>query len=187
MTKQIFLSLCAAGALVFFAGCENLGGPSRSSGFQKQQYDATKAQADQVTQLSTAVTNLTNSNNEVIKVVNDLNQKVATLEQRNAGLEKNIAALQQQLAAQRQEYQTSINKMIDQVSKEVSSASAAAATSGGGPVGKGEFYEHKVESGQTLGAIAKAYNVSVQEIQAANKMKDANLRVGQTLYVPKKK
>jgi membrane-bound lytic murein transglycosylase D len=79
--------------------------------------------------------------------------------------------------------------MIDQVSKEVSKAStpAPATSSGGGPIGSGEFYEHKVESGQNLGAIAKAYGVTVQEIMTANKMKDSALRVGQTLYVPKKK
>jgi len=186
MTKQVIISFCAAGAIAFLAGCENMGGPSRSSGYQRQQIDASKAQSDQVSQLSATVVSLTNTNNEVIKTVNDLNQKIAALEQRNAALEKSLGAMQQQLSAQRQEYQTSINKMIDQVSREVSKASVSPASSGG-PVGTGEFFEHKVESGQTLGAIAKAYNVSVQDIMSANKMKDTNLRVGQTLYIPKKK
>jgi len=190
MTKHLIISLCAAGAITFLAGCENMGGPSRSSGYQRAQPDlgtASRVQSDQISQLSATVVSLTNNNNEVIRTVNDLNQKIAALEQRNAALEKSLASMQQQLAAQRQETQASISKMIDQVSKEVSKASVSAASSGGGPVGTGEFFEHKVESGQTLGAIGKAYNVSVQDIMSANRMKDTNLRVGQTLYVPKKK
>ncbi|HCE44723.1 MAG TPA: hypothetical protein DET40_14370 [Lentisphaeria bacterium] len=190
MTKQLIISLCAAGAISLMAGCENMGGPSRSSGYQRVQPDvasAARVQSDQLNQLSATVVSLTNTNNEVIKVVNDLNQKIATLEQRNAALEKSLAAMQQQLANQRQETQASISKMIEQVSKEVSKASVSAPSSGGGPVGTGEFFEHKVESGQTLGAIAKAYNVSVQDIMSANRMKDTNLRIGQTIYVPKKK
>ncbi len=181
---NIFNFFAVAGLALILCGCEELSG-GRGSQYQRQQYDATRARTDQ---LSATMTNLQNTDAEIIRVVNDLNQKIAALEQKNANLEKNIAALQQQLANQRQEYQTAINKMIEQVSKEISRASASAgSSSGGGPVGTGEFYEHKVESGQTLGAISKAYGVSVQDIMSANRMKDTNLRIGQTLYVPKKK
>ncbi len=50
----------------------------------------------------------------------------------------------------------------------------------------GEYYKHKVEAGQTLSVIAKAYKVSVAEVQKVNKLKDANIRVGQELLIPKK-
>ncbi len=191
MKKQFVLSLFAAGGMALaLCGCEAMGGrDSRDSQLQKQQFEMARAQTNQMNQVSSSISALQNSNAELVKIVNDFNQKIANLEQRNAALEKNISILQQQIAAEKQERQTTINKMIDQVSKEVSKASAPApaASSGTGPVGSGEFYEHKVESGTTLSTIAKAYGVTVQEIMTANRMKDSSLRVGQTLYVPKKK
>lgn len=47
--------------------------------------------------------------------------------------------------------------------------------------------KHTVQSGQTLGAIAKRYRVSVTNLAAANRLKKtSNLRVGQVLRVPPK-
>ncbi|MBR4611106.1 MAG: LysM peptidoglycan-binding domain-containing protein [Kiritimatiellae bacterium] len=45
-------------------------------------------------------------------------------------------------------------------------------------------YEHKVESGQTLSAIAKAYGVSVKKIKDANNLTSDAIRVGQVLFIP---
>ena len=190
MKKQFVLSLFAAGGMAFvLCGCEAMGWRNRDSQLQKQQFEMVRAQTNQMNQFTSSVTALQNSNTEIVKTVNDINQKLANLEQRNTALERNISVLQQQLAAEKQERQTTINKMIDQVSREVSKASTPAPSSGAAssPVGSGEFYAHKVEAGTTLSTIAKAYGVTVQEIMTANRMKDASLRVGQTLYVPKKK
>ena len=47
--------------------------------------------------------------------------------------------------------------------------------------------KHTVQQGQTLGAIAKRYRVSVTNLAAANRLKKtSNLRVGQVLRVPPK-
>ena len=47
-------------------------------------------------------------------------------------------------------------------------------------------YEHFVESGETLGGIARSYGVTVQSIMDANDMDDPDtLTVGQKLFVPK--
>lgn len=47
--------------------------------------------------------------------------------------------------------------------------------------------KHTVQQGQTLGAIAKRYRVSVTNLAAANRLKKtSNLRVGQVLRVPRK-
>jgi LysM repeat protein len=44
---------------------------------------------------------------------------------------------------------------------------------------------HVVQSGETLGAIAQRYNVSVEELMTANNLSDPNvLNVGQTLVIP---
>ena len=45
-------------------------------------------------------------------------------------------------------------------------------------------YEHKVEAGQTLSEIAKAYGVSMKKIIEANKLKGDVIRVGQILFIP---
>lgn len=47
-------------------------------------------------------------------------------------------------------------------------------------------YEHIVESGQTLSAIAAAYKVSVSSIKKANNMKSDTVRVGQKLFIPQR-
>lgn len=46
-------------------------------------------------------------------------------------------------------------------------------------------YEHIVEAGQTVSAIAQAYKVSVKSILRANNIKDpTKIRVGQKLFIP---
>lgn len=46
-------------------------------------------------------------------------------------------------------------------------------------------YEHVVEQGETLSAIAKAYSVSSADIMAANNLQSADmLRIGQKLFIP---
>ena len=193
MKKQFIMSLFAAGGIsLFLCGCESMmEGRDRDSQLQRQQNEIVRVQTNQMNQVSASISALQNSNAEIVKIVNDFNQRIANLEQRSAALEKNISALQQQIAAEKQDRQATINNMIDKVTKEVGKVSAPApapATAAGSiPVGSGEFLEHKVEAGQTLGAIAKAYGVSIQEIMTANRMKDSTLRVGQPLYVPKKK
>lgn len=47
-------------------------------------------------------------------------------------------------------------------------------------------YEHVVESGETLGEIARNYGVTVEVIVEANDLGDPDaLRMGQTLFIPK--
>lgn len=46
---------------------------------------------------------------------------------------------------------------------------------------------HTIVSGESLTSISKKYGVSIDEIKAANGMKDDNLRAGKTLTIPAKK
>lgn len=50
----------------------------------------------------------------------------------------------------------------------------------------GAFTEHKVEPKQTLYAISKLYNVSIDEIVKANPEVENGLKTGQTLKIPRK-
>ncbi len=53
-------------------------------------------------------------------------------------------------------------------------------------VTSGNYIMHKVVSGENLFRIAKNYGVTMQEIQALNIMPDSNVKLGETLKIPKK-
>jgi len=84
----------------------------------------------------------------------------------------------------------------DALLKEVSAIIASGGKSSPAPVpaspaAKEEGFEHTVEAGQSLWAIAKAYQdagikVSIEDIRRANQLKDNTLRTGQKLFIPKK-
>lgn len=61
-------------------------------------------------------------------------------------------------------------------------AGANAAPAGGG---NEQGYEHVVEKGQTLSAIAKAYKTTVDAIKKANNLKGDTVFIGQKLFIPK--
>lgn len=49
----------------------------------------------------------------------------------------------------------------------------------------GDYFEHTVQYGETLGILAIHYGLTVQELQAANSIDDANrIESGQTLWIP---
>jgi LysM domain len=79
-------------------------------------------------------------------------------------------------------------QIVSQVATIVS-ASGGSASSGHSSSGRGSSaqtgYEHVVESGQTLSAIAAAYKVSAASIKKANNLKSTTLRTGQKLFIPK--
>jgi len=55
------------------------------------------------------------------------------------------------------------------------------------PAATGSNYVmHKVVSGENLFRIAKSYGVSMQEIQTLNNMSDTNVKLGETLKIPKR-
>jgi LysM repeat protein len=136
-----------------------------------------------------------------------LNGKVAALEQANAQLQREVSDLQVKLSqaqgnASAQELQQLRERVaqldiqrekdkqaiLEQLSKELAAmarsraaSSASSSSSGGSDVG----YEHKVEAGQTLSDIARAYKTTVSAIKKANNLTSDNIRVGQVLFIPK--
>lgn len=122
-----------------------------------------------------------------------------------------IRAQQQQLNKQDEKLADAIIKVdqartndrkeiLDEIRKAAQSAGAASSspstasapsksettvTSESGSHEKG--YEHVVEKGHTLSAIAKAYGITVAEIKKANNLKTDKLNVGQKLFIPLKK
>lgn len=112
---------------------------------------------------------------------------VQTLQQRIASLESQLRALD---AARERDRKEMIDTLTTRISQVVGASSkprpaASASTSRPRPSGPQEGYEHVVEAGQTLSAIASAYNVSSKSIIDANNLANPNaLRVGQKLFIP---
>jgi LysM repeat protein len=71
--------------------------------------------------------------------------------------------------------------------KRTVASSPGAAGAGGTPAAGGteQGYEHVVEKGQTLSAIAKAYNTTVDAIKKSNNLKNDTVYIGQKLFIPK--
>lgn len=101
-----------------------------------------------------------------------------------------VAALRSDVASLRASQGKLRDEIVDDLSKRISAltekraaesrkareAEAARQKSG---------YNHTVEAGQTLSAIAQAYGVSMNAILKANKLSDpSKLQVGQKLFIP---
>lgn len=66
-------------------------------------------------------------------------------------------------------------------------SSSGRGSTGNGTSPTGEYYPHVVEAGQTISHIANAYGVTSADIIRENNISDpTKIRVGQTLYIPKK-
>jgi nucleoid-associated protein YgaU len=80
-----------------------------------------------------------------------------------------------------------IEKIAARQQAELNAVKAAAATPAPAAAGarSGSGWEHKVERGQTLSEIARAYGKSTDSIIKANKLTNASsIRAGQVLFIP---
>ena len=148
---------------------------------------------EQISKLTFQFNQIRESNKNCVESINSLNKKIALLNRKIIDLEQTNKQLANQLNAEKAARQNDIDRLLKEVAKQTAAAMNAKKTntsssSGNrkGPSGKGEFYEYTVESGATLGAIARAYKVSVTDIKKANNLKSDIIRVGQKLYIPKK-
>jgi hypothetical protein len=99
-------------------------------------------------------------------------------------LERQVQSLAAGREADRKEI---VNKVANIVgSSSGGGTSSGHSSSGHSSAGSSQTgYEHVVEPGQSLSAIAAAYKVSMTSIKKANNLKSSTLRVGQKLFIPK--
>lgn len=112
--------------------------------------------------------------------------EVQALQSRIALLEGQLRGLDAAREKDRQEIINSLSSKLTQIVGPASSGRAKpAASQNRRSSGPQEGYEHTVESGQTLSAIAAAYGVSTKSIVDANNLaRPDQLRVGQKLFIP---
>lgn len=98
-------------------------------------------------------------------------------------LERQVQSLAAAREADRKEIVNKVASIVGSSSGGGSSSSSSSGRKSGGSAQTG--YEHVVEAGQSLSAIAAAYKVSMTSIKKANNMKSDTLRIGQKLFIPK--
>ncbi len=110
----------------------------------------------------------------------------AQIESLQARVNELDARIQSVNAAREKDKQVIIDQLSGKIAQVVSSSnSSKAATKSNKKAASGEGYEHVVEGGQTISAIAQAYGVRTSDIITANDLKDPNhLKVGQKLFIP---
>ena len=110
------------------------------------------------------------------------------LDELRRGLETRCAAIERKSEDDKREMIARLSSQLEKLIKQAAPPPAPAprASSGGGSSGgSGYGYEHVVQQGETLSAIAKAYNCTTKAIIQANNIKNPRLiRVGQTLFIP---
>lgn len=110
---------------------------------------------------------------------------VEQLQSRLVALESQIRSVDTARQKDRQEIIDNLSGKISQIVSSSRPASRPAAPQTRRATGPQEGYEHVVEAGQTLSAIASAYNVSSKAIIDANNLaRPDQLRVGQKLFIP---
>jgi LysM repeat protein len=117
----------------------------------------------------------------------ELRTEVEKLRAENQSLRQLLNALEKSRAADKDALLKEVSAIVASATK----APAPAAPPHPTTAAKEEGFEHTVEPGQSLWAIAKAYQdagvkVSVDDIRRANNLKDNTLRSGQKLFIPKK-
>ncbi len=97
-------------------------------------------------------------------------------------LERQVQSLATAREADRKEI---VNKVATLVGSSGGGSTPGRSKGRGGSGSSQTGYEHVVESGQSLSAIAAAYKVSMTSIKQANNLKSSTIRVGQKLFIPK--
>lgn len=104
---------------------------------------------------------------------------VEALRQENKALREELALAKGEHERLRTEIVNNVQGLIKEMQKRTASSSSSQSRSR-----SQSGYEHKVESGQTLSEIAKAYGVSMKKIVDANNLKGDVIRIGQVLFIP---
>ena len=193
--KSIIIRTLPLVALVAFSGCETMYNASN----RRQETDTTAMRAVMERQQLSRDTEIAKAAAQSAEVqLQQLDFRLSRLEDGVrqsmnangtdlAALQREIASLKSETAAIRADRETLKKEIVNEISSEVAKLLAAqqkSTTVTRTETASQSGYEHKVQSGQTLSAIAQAYGVSVEKIKKANGLKNDVIRVGETLFIP---
>lgn len=115
------------------------------------------------------------------QAVQALQKQIAALTQRCRKLEQANAALEKELADERRQRREGDQAVLDGVTEFVTDQAGADPTPAADET---EVRVYQVRAGDTLSAIAKAFNTTVARIKAANRMEDDTIHPGTKLRIP---
>lgn len=189
--KNNFLSLSGILALILLApGCV-INQQEERSLMQQQQEDSLMLQED----LRRMRARLESLEQDMQRIVQQMNATTADqtrgmqsqLQGMNAildDMQKKIRAVDAARESDKKEIVDTLTKKISQVLGSQSSRSSSSSSAPKRQISN-EGYEHVVQPGETLSAIAKAYGARSADIIQANGLQSADtLRVGQKLFIP---
>ena len=183
-------------SLLFSIGCATQMSPRSHHRAQLREDKKIQQESDvklrgKITDLELAVTHLedevqqieTSQHNYASQEINRLYDEINRLEQKLAALEATREADKQEIIDRLSK------KMADIVNQTVNTRPAytppAKPVRRSTPIYAGSGYEHIVSQGETLSAIAAAYNVSSDTLIQVNNLTNPNsIRVGQKLFIP---
>ena len=114
-----------------------------------------------------------------------LERKLAELQETNQKLLNEIAAVKRQASADADAHEAQLKAINSKLDKLASMPPPTVTVPT--PVStEAEYDIYEVQKGATLSVIAKAYEVTVQDIKKANNLKSDMLQVGQKLKIPRK-
>lgn len=124
-------------------------------------------------------------NAELETRVIELERRIAALQETNQKLLNEIAVVKRQSAADADAHEAQLKAINSKLDKLASMPPPAVTVPT--PVSTADDYDiYEVQKGATLSVIAKAYQVTVQDIKKANNLKSDMLQVGQKLKIPRK-
>jgi LysM repeat protein len=187
MKKYIYRTVVAC-SLVGMVGCVHQKAPAPDKRSART-LEIAQMNSAQITQLRQQLNTLQDQNNQLVKTVNSLNQKVGGQTIRQNKLAEQMNGVQSDLNAETRARKMETQRIIAIVKKESRSITSAISRSNQ-QSNSSEVIKHKVQAGETLAAIAKAYSrayhrkITVQAIKKANRLRSDIIRVGQKLIIP---
>ena len=183
--SRFFLS-CAAGLIVLGSGCmmvpANDEPPPATKAEVQYLRDELRRMNDRLLASEAQVGDIqrTAFNAEANRPAPASAAEVAALREQLDALQRQVRALDAARAADKREIYDDITKKVTELVKKVTPA-APPAKKAAPQTG----YEHVVQAGESLSAIAQAYGVKMDAILKANNIKNADaIRIGQKLFIP---
>ena len=134
---------------------------------------------------------LTQQNENFRVQIQELRADFEKLRAENTELRKSLNAQEKARAADKEALLKEVSDIVASGKTAAPSPPPKSSPSPAPAPSSGEGFEHIVQPGQSLWAIAKAFQdqgikVSVDDIRTANQLKNSNLHAGQKLFIPKK-
>ena len=188
--KNCLFLFSSLAVMILLTACETTN--SQNNQFASSNQDIIELQ-NNVAVLKRKISNVQNNNARILKKISSLQGQISYVNEKNQQQNKAITVLHQQISKERAERQAALDKVVETVADQTTKAvntiakqSQPKAVRAPKTMPAGAYYKHKVTQGETLSAIARAYEVSVNDIKQTNRLKNNIIRIGQILHIPKK-